>query len=245
MLNEHTLDQLRSLRLDGMIRAIEEQARSTAATALSFEERLSLIVQREITWRDDRRLQRLLKAAKLKVSEACVEDIDWRASRGLDRVMVAALAGGDWVRHGQNLLITGATGCGKTWLACALAHQAARCGFTVLYTRAARLFDELQVAHGDGSFARRLAQLARLDLLLIDDFAISPIDAGQRNDLLELLDDRVGSRSTLITSQLPVKAWHTYLDDPTLADAILDRVVHSSHKIELKGRSLREQTANP
>ena len=245
MLNEHTLDQLRSLRLDGMIRAIEEQARSTAATALSFEERLSLIVQREITWCDDRRLQRLLKAAKLKVSEACVEDIDWRASRGLDRVMVAALAGGDWVRHGQNLLITGATGCGKTWLACALAHQAARCGFTVLYTRAARLFDELQVAHGDGSFARRLAQLARLDLLLIDDFAISPIDAGQRNDLLELLDDRVGSRSTLITSQLPVKAWHTYLDDPTLADAILDRVVHSSHKIELKGRSLREQTANP
>jgi DNA replication protein DnaC len=245
MLNEHTLDQLRSLRLDGMIRAIEEQARSTAATALSFEERLSLIVQREITWRDDRRLQRLLKAAKLKVSEACVEDIDWRSSRGLDRAMVAALAGGDWVRHGQNLLITGATGCGKTWLACALAHQAARCGFAVLYTRAGRLFDELQVAHGDGSFARRLAQLARLDLLLIDDFAISPIDAGQRNDLLELLDDRVGARSTLITSQLPVKAWHTYLDDPTLADAILDRVVHSSHKIELKGRSLREQTANP
>lgn len=245
MLNEHTLSQLRALRLDGMIHAIEEQARSTAACALSFEERLSLIVQREITWRDDRRLQRLLKAAKLKVSEACVEDIDWRASRGLDRVVVTALAGGDWVRHGQNLLVTGATGCGKTWLACALAHQAARSGFSVLYTRAARLFDELQVAHGDGSFARRLAQLAKLDLLLIDDFAISPIDAGQRNDLLELLDDRVGSRSTLITSQLPVKAWHTYLDDPTLADAILDRVVHSSHKIELKGRSLRENTPNP
>ena len=245
MLNEHTLDQLRSLRLDGMIRAIEEQATSTAAAALSFDERLSLIVQREITWRDDRRLQRLLKAAKLKVSEACVEDIDWRASRGLDRAVVTALAGGDWVRHAQNLLITGATGCGKTWLACALAHQAARSGVSVLYTRAARLFDELQVAHGDGSYARRLAQLAKLDLLLIDDFAISPVDAGQRNDLLELLDDRVGSRSTLITSQLPVKAWHTYLDDPTLADAILDRVVHSSHKIELKGRSLRENNPNP
>ncbi len=245
MLSEHTLNQLRGLRLDGMIRAIEEQATSTAAAALSFDERLSLIVQREITWRDDRRLQRLLKAAKLKVSEACVEDIDWRASRGLDRAVVTALAGGDWVRHAQNLLITGATGCGKTWLACALAHQAARSGVSVLYTRAARLFDELQVAHGDGSYARRLAQLAKLDLLLIDDFAISPIDAGQRNDLLELLDDRVGSRSTLITSQLPVKAWHTYLDDPTLADAILDRVVHSSHKIELKGRSLREKNLNP
>ena len=242
MLNEHTINQLRSLRLDGMVRAIEDQASSAAATALGFEERLTLLVQREVDWRDDRRVARLLKAARLKVSTACVEDINWRASRSLDKSLVAALAGGDWLRHGQSLLITGATGCGKTWLACALAHQAARSGFSVLYTRAARLFDELQVAHGDGSFARRLAQLAKLDLLLIDDFAISPIGAAERNDLLEVLDDRVGTRSTLITSQLPVKAWHTYLDDPTLADAILDRVVHSSHKIELKGRSLRDQT---
>jgi DNA replication protein DnaC len=170
-----------------------------------------------------------------------VEDINWRASRSLDRSLVAALAGGDWLRHGQNLLITGMTGCGKTWLACALAHQAARSGFSVLYTRAARLFDELQVAHGDGSFSRRLAQLAKLDLLVLDDFAISPMGAGERNDLLEVLDDRVGTRSTLITSQLPVKSWHTYLDDPTLADAILDRVVHSSHKIALKGKSLRDK----
>ena len=241
MLNEHTINQLRSLRLDGMVRAIEDQASSAAATALGFEERLTLLVQREVAWRDDRRVARLLKAARLKVSTACVEDINWRASRGLDKSMVTALAGCDWLRHGQSLLITGATGCGKTWLACALAHQAARSGFSVLYTRAARLFDELQVAHGDGSFARHLAQLAKLDLLVIDDFAISPIGAAERNDLLEVLDDRVGARSTLITSQLPVKAWHTYLDDPTLADAILDRVVHSSHKIELKGRSLRDQ----
>jgi len=241
MLNEHTINQLRSLRLDGMLRAIEDQASSAAATALGFEERLTLLVQREVAWRDDRRVARLLKAARLKVSTACVEDINWRASRALDKSLVTALAGGDWLRHGQSLLITGATGCGKTWLACALAHQAARAGFSVLYTRAARLFDELQVAHGDGSFARRLAQLAKLDLLVIDDFAISPIGAAERNDLLEVLDDRVGTRSTLITSQLPVRAWHTYLDDPTLADAILDRVVHSSHKIELKGKSLRDQ----
>ena len=241
MLNEHTINQLRSLRLDGMVRAIEDQASSAAATALGFEERLTLLVQREVAWRDDRRVARLLKAARLKVSTACVEDINWRASRALDKSLVTALAGGDWLRHGQSLLITGATGCGKTWLACALAHQAARAGFSVLYTRAARLFDELQVAHGDGSFARRLAQLAKLDLLVIDDFAISPIGAAERNDLLEVLDDRVGTRSTLITSQLPVRAWHTYLDDPTLADAILDRVVHSSHKIELKGKSLRDQ----
>ena len=240
MLNEHTLNQLRGLRLDGMVRAIEEQTTSTAAAALGFDERLSLLVQREVAWRDGRRVERLLTAAKLKVSAACVEDINWRASRSLDRSLVAALTGGDWLRNAQNLLITGATGCGKTWLACALAHQAARSGFSVLYTRAARLFDELQVAHGDGSFARRLTQLAKLDLLVIDDFAISPMGAAERNDLLEVLDDRIGSRSTLITSQLPVKAWHTYLDDPTLADAILDRVVHSSHKIELKGKSLRE-----
>jgi len=137
--------------------------------------------------------------------------------------------------------VTASTGSGKTWLACALAHQAAHSGFSVLYVRAARLFDELQVAHGDGSFARRLTQLAKLDLLVIDDFAISPMGPPERNDLLELLDDRIGSRSTLITSQLPVKAWHTYLNDPTLADAILDRIVHSSHKIELKaGKSMRD-----
>jgi DNA replication protein DnaC len=245
MLNEHTLDQLRGLRLDGMVHAIEDQASSTAAAALGFDERLTLLVQREVAWRDNKRVARLLKAARLKVSAACVEDIDWRASRTLDRSLVTALAAGDWLRHAQNLLITGMTGCGKTWLACALAHQAARAGFSVLYVRAARLFDELQVAHGDGSFARRLMQLARLDLLVIDDFAISPIGAAERNDLLEVLDDRVGTRSTLITSQLPVKAWHTYLDDPTLADAILDRVVHSSHKIELKGKSLRDPKDQP
>ena len=239
-MNEHTLTQLRSLRLDGMVRALEEQASSTAASALGFDERFSLVVQRQVSWRDERRVARLLKAARLKVSAACVQDIDWRASRSLDRSLVAALATGDWIRHAQNLLITGATGCGKTWLACALAHQAARCDLSVLYTRAGRLFDELQVAHGDGSFARRMTQLAKLDLLVIDDFAISPMGAPQRNDLLEVLDDRVGTRSTLITSQLPVKAWHTYLDDPTLADAILDRVVHSSHRMELKGATLRD-----
>jgi DNA replication protein DnaC len=241
MMNEHTLTQLRGLRLDGMVRAIEEQATSTAATALGFDDRLALLVQCEVAWRDSKRLARLLKAARLKVSTACVEDIDWRASRTLDRSLVAALAGGDWIRNGQNLLITGSTGCGKTWLACALAHQGARSGFSVQYVRAGRLFDELQVAHGDGSFARKLTQLAKLDLLVIDDFAISPMGAPERNDLLEVLDDRVGSRSTLITSQLPVKTWHAYLDDPTLADAILDRIVHSSHKIDLKGASLRDK----
>jgi len=243
MLNEHTLDQLRGLRLDGMLQALSDQATSAAAAGLAFEERLAMVVQREIDWRDGKRLARLLKAAKLKVSSACIEDIDWRSSRGLDRSLIAALASGDWLRHGQNVLITGATGVGKTWLGCALAQQAARSGFAVLYVRAPRLLEELRVAHGDGSFGRRLAQLARIDLLAIDDFAIAPIAPAERNDLLELLDDRVGTRSTLITSQLPVNAWHQWLDDPTLADAILDRIVHAAHRIALKGESMRRKQA--
>jgi DNA replication protein DnaC len=245
LLNEHTLDQLRGLRLDGMVHALADQASSSAAAALAFDERLAMLVQREIDWRDGKRLARLLKAAKLKVGSACIEDIDWRGSRGLDRGLVTALAGGDWLRHGHNVLITGATGVGKTWLCCALAQQAARSGFTVLYTRAPRLLEELRVAHGDGSFARRLTQLARIDLLAIDDFAIAPIAAAERNDLLELLDDRVGTRATLITSQLPVAAWHEWLNDPTLADAILDRIVHGAHKIALKGESMRRKQAKP
>ena len=241
MLNEHTLDQLRGLRLDGMVCALADQATTAAAAEMAFDERLAMLVQREIDWRDGKRLARLLKAAKLKVNSACIEDIDWRASRGLDRSLVTALAGCDWLRHGHNVLITGATGVGKTWLACALAQQAARAGFTVLYVRAPRLLEELRVAHGDGSFARRLGQLARIDLLTIDDFAIAPVTAAERNDLLELLDDRVGTRATLITSQLPVAAWHEWLNDPTLADAILDRIVHTAHKIALKGESMRKK----
>lgn len=245
MLNEHTLDQLRGLRLDGMVHALADQATTTAAGELAFDERLAMLVQREIDWRDAKRLTRLLKAAKLKLASACLEDIDWRASRGLDRNLVTALAGGDWLRHGHNVLITGATGVGKTWLACALAQQAARCGFTVLYVRAPRLLEELRVAHGDGSFGRRLTQLARIDLLAIDDFAIAPVSAPERNDLLELLDDRVGTRATLITSQLPVASWHDWLNDPTLADAILDRIVHTAHKIALKGESMRKKQIKP
>jgi DNA replication protein DnaC len=241
LLNEHTLEQLRGLRLDGMVHALTDPAISVAAAELAFDARLAMLVQREIDWRDGKRLARLLKAAKLKVSTACIEDIDWRGSRGLDRNLITQLAGCDWLRHGHNVLITGATGVGKTWLACALAQQAARSGFTVLYMRAPRLLEELRVAHGDGSFARRLAQLARIDVLALDDFAIAPITAAERNDLLELLDDRVGSRATLITSQLPVAAWHEWLNDPTLADAILDRIVHAAHKIALKGESMRKK----
>lgn len=243
MIDEHSLNQLRKLRLDGMLAALQKQATQSAAAALPFEQRFAMLVQSEIDWRDDKRLARLLKTAKLKVSSACIEEIDWRASRGLDRTLVTSLAGGDWLRHAHNVLITGATGVGKTWLACALAQQAARSGFSVLYTRAPRLLEELRIAHGDGSFPKRLAQLSRLDLLVIDDFAIAPIAATERSDLLELLDDRVGTRATLITSQLPLSAWHEWLTDPTLADAILDRIVHAAHKVTLKGESMRKKVA--
>jgi len=236
----HTLDQLKNLRLDGMLAALNDQATSSAAAALGFEDRLSMLVQREIDWRDDKRLTRLLKAAKLKVNSACIEDIIWRESRNLDRHLITALTGCDWVRHARTVLITGATGTGKTWLGCALARQAARCGFTVLYARTTRLLQELRVAHGDGSFGRRLAQLARIDVLVLDDFAGAPMEPGERTDLLELLDDRVGAKATLITSQLAINKWHAWLDDPTVADAILDRIVHGSHRIALKGASLRK-----
>ena len=240
MLTQHTITQLKALKLDGMARAFEEQLMITAADSLAFEERFGFIVDRELAWRDSKRLDRLLKAAKLKHPQACIEDIDYRPSRTLDKRLIATLAGGDWIRNAQNVIFTGATGCGKTWLACALGHQAARQGFSVAYLRTSRLFEELRMAHGDGSFGRRLIQLAKTDVLILDDWGLSPLDQSARTDLLEVIDDRVGTRSTLITSQLPTEHWHAYLNDPTLADAILDRLIHQAHKIPLKGESLRK-----
>ena len=187
----------------------------------------------------------MLKQAKLKNAQACTEDIDYRAERGLDKRLMLSLASCDWIRQGQNVILTSATGCGKTWLACALGQQACRQGFSVRYWRASRLYEELKIAHGDGSFSRALAQLAKTDLLLLDDWGLAPMPQSERNDLLEVLDDRVNSRSTIITSQLPVETWYEYLNDPTPADAILDRVVHHAHKITLKGESLRKKITTP
>ena len=241
MLTQHTLTQLKALKLDGMARAFDEQLALPAAASLAFEERFGLLVDCEITHRAGKRLTRLLKDAKLKDPRACLEDIDYRSGRGLDKHLFASLATGDWLRSAHNILICGATGCGKTWLACALGNHAARQGFSVCYVRASRLIEELRIAHGDGSFTRRLGQLARIDLLLIDDFGQTALEASNRSDLLELIDDRVNSRSTIITSQLPIERWHEYLNDPTLADAILDRIVHHSHKLKLKGESRRKE----
>jgi DNA replication protein DnaC len=243
MLIEPTLDSLNRLKLHGMAAALSEQLTQSSAHSLSFEERLGLLVDRELTYRDNRRLTRLLQLAQLK-QPACVEDIDLRSRRGLDRAQLASLAACDWIRTAHNLIVHGPTGSGKTYLACALANQACRQGLSALYVRAPRLFEELGLCHADGSFRKRLGSLAKTQLLLIDDFAIAPIGPRERSDLLEVLDDRVGTRSTLITSQLPVAHWHDYIGDPTLADAILDRLLHSAHNIHLEGESMRKRAAN-
>jgi len=240
MLMEHTLTTLKALRLPGMAQAFEEQQTSAATASLSFDERFTLLVDRERTYRDNRRIQRLLREARLKSPLACLEDVRYASGRGLDKASFAQLGSCQWIRHQQNLVITGATGCGKTWLSCALGNAACRQGLSVVYARMPRLFEELRIAHGDGSFGKRLLALAKTDLLILDDWGLAPLGQAERNDLLEVLDDRVGTRSTLITSQLPVEHWHAYLNDPTLADAILDRVLHAAHKLPLTGQSQRD-----
>jgi DNA replication protein DnaC len=244
MLIQPTLDTLNGLKLHGMALGLSEQMTHTAAQGLAFEERLALLLEREVLHRENRRLKRLWKLAQPKEREAVVEDLDYRSRQGLERSQLASLASCEWIRANQNLLIHGATGSGKTYLACALAHQACRNGLSALYVRAPRLFDELNLCHADGSFRHRLAAIAKTSLLVIDDFAISPIGPRERNDLLELLDDRVGARATLLTSQLPVDQWHEYIGDPTLADAILDRLLHCSHQIHLQVKdSMRKRKA--
>lgn len=240
MLMEHTLQTLKALRLPGMLAAFEEQQTCSAAAGLSFDERFAMLVDREQSWRENRRVARLLREAKLKSAQACLEDVRYGAGRKLDKAMVAQLGSCQWIRAHQNLILTGATGCGKTWLACALGNAACRQGLSVVYIRTPRLFEELRIAHGDGSFGKRLASLAKTDLLILDDWGLAPLSQSERNDLLEVLDDRVGARSTLITSQLPVEHWHAYLNDPTLADAILDRIIHAAHKLALAGDSQRK-----
>jgi len=241
MLTQNTLTTLKTLRLEGMARAFEEQLQNAQAQALSFEERIAMLVDREATHRDSERVSRLLKGARLKVGSAAIEDIDYRTGRGLDKKQFAHLASCDWIRRHQNVVLTGATGSGKTWLACALGNAACRQGLSVFYVRVPRLLEELRIAHGEGSFARRLSQLAKTEAIILDDWGLAPLGQSERTDLLELLDDRVNTRSTIITSQLPTEHWHAYLADPTLADAILDRILHAAHKLALKGESLRKK----
>jgi DNA replication protein DnaC len=242
MLNHPTLDKLNTLKFTGMAKALSEQMALPEIEQLSFEERLGLLVDREMTVRDDRRLKTRLRKAKLK-QNACIEDIDYRHTRGLDRSLITDLASCQWIRKHLNLLITGPTGVGKTWIACALAQKACREGVTAQYLRLPRLLHELPIAKGDGRYSKLLVSLAKVDVLIFDDWGLSKLNAEQRRDLLEILEDRHDSRSTIVTSQLPIDKWHQYIGDPTLADAILDRLVHNAYKINLRGESMRKRKA--
>ena len=242
MLHHPTLEKLQTLRLMGMYKALIEQMNMPECETLGFEERLGLLVDREMTERQDRRMKTRLRQARLK-HNACVEDLDYRAPRGLDKGLMLQLNACRWVHEGLNLIINGATGVGKTWIACALAQKACREGYTALYLRLPRLFEELSLAHGDGRFTKLMAGFAKTDLIILDDWGLAKFTAEQRRDLLELLDDRHGNRSTLVTSQVPVDHWHEVIGDPTLGDAILDRLVHNAYRINLKGESMRKRHA--
>lgn len=241
MLINQTIDKLERVGLTAMAAGLREQLENAPQyLELTFEDRLGLLVDREVDWRDNRRLATRLKAAKLR-HQAAVEDINFRAPRGLDRAVILSLAQGGWVQSHHNLLITGATGCGKSYLSCALAHAAVRQGHTALYVRTPRLLDDLAVTRGDGRYARLLSQLQRVALLVLDDFLLTPATVEQCRDLLEVIEDRAQLRSTLVASQLPVDAWHGAMADPTLAEAVLDRLVHQAHRITIKGPSLRKR----
>ena len=241
MMMNTTLEQLRSLKLAGMATGLQEQLIQAGMTGMSFEERLALLVDREVHWRSDKRQARLLKAAQLKYPQACIEDLDTRAGRGLDRSAVMSLALGNWIDSGHSVLITGPTGAGKSWLACALAQYACRRGHTAVYQRVPRLGEELRIRHGNGSFGKWLLALAKTDVLLLDDWGMAGIDAQTRADLLEIIDDRAANKATIITSQLPIEHWHAWIGDATIADAILDRVMQKNHRFTLTGESLRQK----
>lgn len=243
MLNHPTLEKLRSLRLTGMAEAFQEQL-TKPLPDLDFESRLGLLIENECYLRENKRLTRHLKQAKLQQA-ACMEDIDFKHPRGLNKASVLELARGQWITQHLNLLITGPTGCGKTYLACAMAHKACLMGFTSRYYRLPRLWHDLKLAKADGTYTHWLAQAAKIDLLILDDWGVVAPNDEQRRDLLEILDDRYQRRSTVITSQLPTTHWHEHLNDATLADAILDRLLHNAIRFELTGDSLRKKKSAP
>jgi DNA replication protein DnaC len=239
MLTSPLIDQLRDLRCPGMVEALQEQLLQTDH-ALCFEERLSLLVEREWWLRENRRIKTRLQKAALK-NNACLEDLDYDPNRRLSKAAMQTLSRCHWIRAKQNILIIGSTGCGKTFLACALAHKACLEGFSARYLRLPRLFQELNIARGDGRYSKLMQQLAKIDVLILDDWGLSGMNDSQRRELLEVIEDRHTCSSTVITSQLPQEHWHEWIGDPTLADAILDRLVHNAHKIKLEGPSMRKK----
>lgn len=242
MLTQPILEKLYDLRLQGMAEAFQRQLAEPDACRLSFEERFGLIVDHHWNWRESRALERRLKNARLRL-DASIEDLDYRTRRGLDRSLIASLAGCQWAARRLNILITGPCGVGKTFLACALAHKAVREGYTACYARTPRLLRELALARADGSLDKLLRKIARIDVLLVDDWAMAPLNDWERRDFLEICEDRYDSRSTILTSQLPLSLWHDQVGDPTMADSILDRLVHNAYRLEMQGASMRKGQA--
>jgi DNA replication protein DnaC len=239
MLMQPTIEKLIAMKLAGMAEALRRQSEDSEMGRLSFEERIALLVDQQWTWRENKALTRRLKNARLKL-DAAIEDIDYRHPRRLDRPLLRSLSACGWVTQHQNILILGPTGIGKSFLACALTQKAVRDGFTALYTRAPRLLRDLAVARVDGSLAKLLDRIARIDVLIVDDWAMAPLADTERRDFLEICDDRYATRSTILTSQIPLTHWHDQIGDPTVADSILDRLVHNAHRIELQGASMRK-----
>ena len=239
MLNEQTLEKLYAMKLNGMADAFKDQLQHPNINDLPFEDRFALLVDFQWTWKEDRRMKRLLSNAKLKIN-ACIEDIDYKTPRGLDKSVILRLATCAWIRNAQNIIITGPTGGGKTYLACALANRACQSGYSAFYIRIPRLFQELAIARADGTYANLINKLAKTKVLILDDLGLAPMTSPERRDLLEVVEDRHGLSSTIVATQLPVENWHDNIRDPTIADAILDRLIHSAHRINLKGESMRK-----
>jgi DNA replication protein DnaC len=241
MMKEPTIEKLKALRLTAFVAAYEAQCRDPTFTTMSFDERLGFLVDAEYDARDDKRLKTALRDAKLRVSSACIEGIDFPPTRALEKAVLKRLATGAWVREHETVIVSGATGTGKTYIACALAHDTCRKGHRALYRRVPRMFEELRLARAEGVMHKLLARFARADVLILDDFAMAPMTESERRDLLEIVEDRHGQRATILTSQLPPEKWHDYLGDPTVADAICDRLLHRSPRLVLKGPSRRKE----
>jgi len=239
MLNEQTLEKLYSMKLNGMADAFKDQLAQPGIHDLSFEERFAFLVDQLWTWKEDLRMQTMLRNAKLR-DNACIEDIDYKVPRGIDKSVILSLSGCDWIRNAQNLIITGPTGVGKTYLSCALANQACRKGYSSFYKRSSRLFQELTISRVDGTYPKLMNKISKTKVLIIDDFLITPMKEKDRKDLLEVIEDRHGLASTIISTQIPMENWFEAIGDPTISDAVLDRLIHNSHKINLKGESMRK-----